>query len=377
MACRIAKHTTVSRKRPRQSSQEIGEVGSEQPAPSEVKGKATIDPKVFKDLSSALVRGTLIWKNADGEVKLYIALLLTLNYELGKTGGHLQVSLNYALKNLEAPLRSEAVGAVDGYLPNTWIETYAGMGLRNANIGPVQILDKQGKVASMETTKMVARQKLVADFYRAYCFAMTHLGKWNLQKACEFRMQKVLGGQSRPGMLANLVHELLSECASSSKERHIDRINKEFNEYCQTNDIIVANVQNVVVVLEKLQEVPTIDDHSIDGVLKKLQEGQKLWDRVRSFNERELSRDVSSVSEYESFVTLEGAQLQICICAFLRGFERINLQTAKSSSAFIHALMTDLENFSRRRFFSRNYDSHCTNGADVVALLHVATNLNS
>jgi hypothetical protein len=59
-------------------------------------GKATIHPNVSKELASALVSGALMWtagENCNGQFKLYIALLLTLHYELKKTGGRVQVSL--------------------------------------------------------------------------------------------------------------------------------------------------------------------------------------------------------------------------------------------------------------------------------------------
>jgi hypothetical protein len=343
-------------------------VSSERPESSATaKRKATIRPDVFKGLASALVRGVLTW-TAHSTFSLYIALLLTFNYELKKTGGRVQVSLNYSSKKLEAPLRSEAVGAVDGELPDTWNGTYVGMRLTKARIGPVRIVDKEGDECSMETTKMVARQKLVADFYRAYCFVMIYLKKpkWALEAAWQLRMQKVLGGQSRPGMLSNIVHELLSPCDPSRADRHIDRINLEFEAHCGRYGIEVVQVTGVDVVLDgQLEEgklFAQLDD-VVDSCKRSLQDIIDMWDRVRKFNELEADPGSAAASS----VAMEGMMLQVRIGEFLRSLDR-HIGAAKRSCPSIDTAVTDLESFSRRRFLLEANDSE----ARFTLLLNVA-----
>jgi hypothetical protein len=275
------------------------------------------------------------------EIKLYIALLLTLNHELMNTGGRIELTLNYAAKRLEAPLRSEAVGAVDGYLPDTWVASYVGMSLTLARIGPVRIVDKDGHDCSMDTTKMVARQKLVADFYRAYFFVMIHLKYMDLSSGCQVRMQKVLGGQSRPGMLSHVVHELLSPCDPQiSTYRHIDRINDEFRAHCEKCSTRCVPVTRVDVVLDdKLLE------DRLPGVVE-------LWEHVKRFHEVEAAAGDSTTSS----LAMEGLKLQVRIAKFLRSLERPYLATAQRCAS-VDSLVTDLEIFGRRRFFSEGNEA--------------------
>lgn len=352
-----------TRKRGRGVKETDATVSSERPESSATaKRKATIRPDVFKELASALVSGVLTWTARSTVSPLYIALLLTFNSELKKTGGRVQVSLNYSSKKLEAPLRSEAVGAVDGELPDTWNETYAGMRLTKARIGPVRIVDKEGDDCSMETTKMVARQKLVADFYRAYGFVMIYLKKpeWALEAAWQLRMQKVLGGQSRPGMLSNIVHELLSPCDPSKADRHIDRINLEFKDHCGRCGIEVVQVTGVDVVLDG-----QLEDDVVDSCKRSLQDIIDMWDRVRKFNELEADPGRATASS----VAMEGMMLQVRIGEFLRSLDR-HIGAAKRSCPSIDTAVTDLESFSRRRFLLEANDSDPRN--QFTLLLNVA-----